>query len=77
MMFLISFGLLFDLLSFCFGLMGVIQKRHVSGFPLVGIVFYALAVVISFLSSERLFDFPIFYEILMLIGIPLFFNHHH
>ena len=71
---LISIGLIFDLLSFFFGLMGIIEKRHVSGFPIIGLICYALGVFVSFNESDGLFGFSIFYGIVMLVGIHVFFQ---
>ena len=56
---LFCLGFLFDLLSLFYGILGLVKKQHISGFPIISIVCYVIGAVLSIISSDRVFGFPI------------------
>ena len=49
----IGFGLIFDLLSLLYGVIGLAKAQHRSGFPIIGAACYTVAVLSSFLLNNE------------------------
>jgi len=66
---ILCFGLIFDALSFFYGVLGLVKKKHVSGFPIVGLVFYLVGSMLSILFSGDVFGFSIVSGLAILFAV--------
>ena len=49
----IGFGLIFDLLSLLYGIIGLAKQQYSSGFPIIGAACYTVAVLSSLLFNSE------------------------
>ena len=72
--FFLVLGLFFDILSFIFGILGLVQKKHISGFPLPGLGLYSVSALVSIVNSGKIISFSISIGLVILFLVHVFFQ---
>ena len=73
----IILGFIFDVMSFLYGVVGIIKRKNISGFPLIGLVCYTVAIASAYIyiisQDAELVPTREPIDIDLLLAIPLYY----